>query len=61
MPRGNVDHSLKEIIRILLARFANDKYFASLRSTKARAIGLTKPAKPPPMAGRKQEVRQLRE
>jgi len=39
--QGNVDHSLKEIIRILLARFANEKYFASLRSTKARAIGLT--------------------
>ena len=28
-------------MRILLARFANDKYFASLRSTKARAMGLT--------------------
>jgi alkylhydroperoxidase family enzyme len=38
---GNVDHRLKEIIRILLARFANDKYFASLRSRKARAMGLT--------------------
>jgi hypothetical protein len=36
--RGNVDHKLKEIMRILLARFANDTYFASLRSTKA---GLT--------------------
>jgi alkylhydroperoxidase family enzyme len=35
---GNVDHRLKEIVRILLARFANDKYFASLRSKKA---GLT--------------------
>jgi len=39
--RGNVDHDLKEIIRILLARFANDKYFASLRSARARANGLT--------------------
>src|SRR5262249_1481427 len=39
--QGNVDHRLKEIIRILLARFANDKYFASLRSAKARAMGLT--------------------
>ena len=39
--QGNVDHRLKEIMRILLARFANDKYFASLRSTKARAMGLT--------------------
>jgi len=38
---GNVDHRLKEIMRILLARFANDKYFANLRSKKARAMGLT--------------------
>jgi alkylhydroperoxidase family enzyme len=37
---GNVDHRLKEIIRILLARFADDRYFASLRSRKARAMGL---------------------
>jgi alkylhydroperoxidase family enzyme len=39
--RGNVDRRLKEIIRILLARFANEKYFASLRSRKARDMGLT--------------------
>jgi hypothetical protein len=39
--QGNVDHKLKEIMRTLLARFANDKYFASLRSNKARAMGLT--------------------
>jgi alkylhydroperoxidase family enzyme len=39
--QGSVDHKLKEIMRILLARFANDKYFASLRSAKARAMGLT--------------------
>ena len=39
--RGNVDHTLKEIMRILLARFAKDKYFAGLRSTKARDMGLT--------------------
>ena len=39
--RGNVDHKLKEIVRILLARFANDKYFSSLRSRNARAMGLT--------------------
>ena len=39
--QGNVDHQLKEIMRILLARFAGDKYFASLRSRKARAMGLT--------------------
>jgi len=38
---GNVDHRLKEIIRILLARFAGDKYFAALRSRKARQMGLT--------------------
>ncbi len=39
--QGNVDHRLKEIMRILLARFAKDKYFAGLRSTKARDMGLT--------------------
>ena len=38
---GNVDHKLKEVIRILLARFANDRYFAALRSRKAQAMGLT--------------------
>jgi len=38
---GNVDHRLKEIIRILLARFAGDRYFATLRSRKARDMGLT--------------------
>ncbi len=37
---GNVDHRLKEIIRILLARFAGDKYFAALRSRRAREMGL---------------------
>ena len=39
--QGHVDHRLKEIMRILLARFANDKYFANLRSAKAIAMGLT--------------------
>jgi hypothetical protein len=38
---GNVDHKLKEVIRILLARFAEDPYFERLRSVKARAEGLT--------------------
>jgi alkylhydroperoxidase family enzyme len=38
---GGVDHRLKEIIRIQLARFAQDPYFASLRSKKARDAGLT--------------------
>ena len=38
---GAVDHKLKEIMRILLARFAHDKYFGSLRSRKAREAGLT--------------------
>jgi len=38
---GNVDHRLKEIVRILLARFAGDRYFAALRSHKARDMGLT--------------------
>jgi alkylhydroperoxidase family enzyme len=37
---GNVDHRLKEIMRILLARFAQDRYFAALRSRKARDMGL---------------------
>ena len=37
---GNVDHKLKEIVRILLARFAGDAYFAALRSTRAQALGL---------------------
>jgi alkylhydroperoxidase family enzyme len=39
--QGNIDHNLKEIVRVLLARFANDKYFAALRSRKAQAEGLT--------------------
>jgi alkylhydroperoxidase family enzyme len=39
--QGNVDHRLKEIMRVLLARFARDDYFATLRSRKAREMGLT--------------------
>jgi alkylhydroperoxidase family enzyme len=38
---GNVDHRLKEIIRVQLARTARDPYFLCLRSAKARAQGLT--------------------
>jgi len=38
---GNVDHKLKEVLRIQLARFAEDDYFASLRSKPAMAAGLT--------------------
>jgi len=38
--QGNVDHRLKEIIRIQLARFAGDAYFGALRSRKAMAAGL---------------------
>lgn len=38
--QGSVDHCLKEIIRILLARFVGDPYFAALRSRKAREMGL---------------------
>lgn len=38
---GEVDHKLKEIIRIQLARFAEDPYFSALRSKKAIAEGLT--------------------
>lgn len=37
---GGVPHRLKEIIRIQLARFARDPYFAGLRSRRARAEGL---------------------
>jgi len=37
---GNVDHKLKEIIRIQLARAAQDPYFAGLRSKQALAAGL---------------------
>jgi alkylhydroperoxidase family enzyme len=38
---GNVDHRLKEIIRVQLARIARDPYFARMRSHKARDAGLT--------------------
>ena len=41
---GNVDHKLKEIIRIRLARVAGDPYFAALRSRAAQARGLTENA-----------------
>ena len=37
---GNVDHRLKEIIRVQLARIAGDPYFARLRSKRARRDGL---------------------
>ena len=38
---GNVDHALKEVIRIRLARMARDPYFSNLRSQAARAAGLS--------------------
>jgi alkylhydroperoxidase family enzyme len=38
---GAVDHKLKEIIRIMLARQAGDAYFGTLRSKPAAAAGLT--------------------
>ena len=38
---GNVPHTLKEIIRVQLARRAGDTYFANLRSRKAIEEGLT--------------------
>ena len=38
---GGVDHKLKEIIRVQLARKAEDTYFANLRSGKALREGLT--------------------
>lgn len=37
---GNVDHRLKEVIRVQLARTAGDTYFANLRSAQARKQGL---------------------
>lgn len=41
---GKVDHKLKEIIRIRLARTAGDPYFAGLRSAKAKQQGLDEQA-----------------
>lgn len=38
---GDVDHNLKEIIRISLSRQAEDTYFSTLRSKKAQENGLT--------------------
>jgi len=37
---GSVDHRLKEIIRVQLARTAGDPYFAGLRSVPAAQAGL---------------------
>ena len=37
---GDVDHGLKEIIRVRLARQANDPYFSGQRSNVAKAAGL---------------------
>ncbi len=37
---GDVDHKLKEIIRVRLARQANDPYFARMRSNAAAEAGL---------------------
>lgn len=37
---GGVDHRLKEIIRVQLARTAGDPYFGGLRSARAAAAGL---------------------
>src|SRR5262245_24829537 len=37
---GGVDHRLKEIIRLQLARTAGDPYFAGLRSVPAAQAGL---------------------
>ena len=41
---GNVDHKLKEVIRVQLARRAGDAYFAGLRSARAMADGLDEAA-----------------
>lgn len=37
---GDIDHALKEIVRVQLARRAADPYFSGLRSNIARAAGL---------------------
>ena len=37
---GNIDHRLKEVIRVQLARTAGDRYFAGLRSNRAQQEGL---------------------
>ena len=41
---GAVDHKLKEIVRIQLARLAGDGYFGGQRSHKAKAEGLSEEA-----------------
>ncbi|MGQ0752039.1 MAG: carboxymuconolactone decarboxylase family protein [Betaproteobacteria bacterium] len=41
---GNVDHKVKEIIRVRLARTAGDPCFAGLRSRRAQQEGLTEDA-----------------
>jgi len=38
---GGVDHKLKEIMRVQLARLAKDPYFSGMRSKKAVEDGLT--------------------
>src|SRR5262245_52681074 len=38
---GNVDHRLKEVIRVQLARTAGNRYFGDLRSRLAREAGLS--------------------
>ena len=35
---GNIDHRLKEIIRVQLARIAGDPYFAALRSKRTHGL-----------------------
>ena len=41
---GRIDHKLKEVIRVQLSRRASDRYFAGLRSAKARDDGLVEAA-----------------
>jgi alkylhydroperoxidase family enzyme len=38
---GSVDHKLKEVIRVQLARIAGDPYFEGLRSSNAKREGLS--------------------
>jgi alkylhydroperoxidase family enzyme len=41
---GGIDHRLKEIVRVKLARFARDPYFSTLRSHRAAQQGLDEKA-----------------
>jgi hypothetical protein len=46
---------------IMASKFTSAGPITGRMAIEKQIAALTKPAKPPPMAGRKQEVRQLRE